>query len=114
MLDAMAARAAAMHRSNLEARCRLSLAHLLVRERQYDAALAALDRIAAEGGGLAPELRAEWHDCRRQAMAGRGDGKSAEAEGAFAQRLITDLQASLPEQYRSSFGSRVAIRSLMQ
>jgi hypothetical protein len=54
------------------------------------------------------------HYWRSRAMAGRGDRAGAESEAALGRTLALELQASLPERYRSSFAARAAIRPLLR
>ena len=115
MTQAGANQAAKMGQLDLEARCRLHQARILIRDRQYDEALSALDLLTSNKEGmLGPELRAEAHHWRRQALTGRGDRLGAEAEAAAARQLITALEASLPDQFRDSFASRRVIQSWVE
>ena len=115
MTQAGANQAAKMGQLDLEARCRLHQARILIRDRQYDEALSALNLLTSDKEGmLGPELRAEAHHWRRQALTGRGDRLGAEAEAAAARQLITALEASLPDQFRDSFASRRVIQSWVE
>ena len=115
MTKAGANQAAKMGQLDLEARCRLHQARILIRDRQYDEALSALDLLTSDKEGtLGPELRAEAHHWRRQAFVGRGDRLGAEAEAAAARQLIAALETSLPDQFRNSFASRRVIQSWVE
>ena len=100
-----------MRRVVLEARCQLFLARLDIDERRFEMAIARLDAIAPGTlRVLAPELRAQTHHWRSQALAGRGDRLASDAEAATAVRLIDQARRLLPEAYRDRVLLRPDIR----
>ncbi|MBI4266574.1 MAG: protein kinase [Acidobacteria bacterium] len=105
-----------IHHLSLEARSRVLLARVLVRQRQFDQALATLNETPPESGSqtLGPELRAQVHRWRGEALLGGGDRAAAAAELETARQLVAQLQASLPTEYRDGFASRRDIREIVQ
>lgn len=115
LVEASVEQAKKMGRLYLEVKCRVILARIQIGARRYDDAIAALKDIPTEGERtIGPELRAEVRYWRSQAMAGRGDRAGGEAEAAPGRQLVLELQASLPERYRSSFAARAAIQPLLR
>jgi hypothetical protein len=100
---------------SLEARCRVYLARIDIRERRFEDAIRALDGVARDGKRtLSPEVLAQVHYWRSQALLARGDRTGAEAEERTARKLLEQLRESLPEQYRDGFASRADIRLVIQ
>jgi serine/threonine protein kinase/tetratricopeptide (TPR) repeat protein len=100
---------------SLEARCRIYLARIQVGERRFQDALTTLNVLAAYGKSmLGSDVQAQVHYWRSRALEGRGDRAGAHSEQALARKLIQDMRASLPEQYRDGFGSRPDIRPLIE
>jgi tetratricopeptide (TPR) repeat protein len=111
LLDDSEAQARRMGRIVLATRCQLLLARLDIRERRYGAALGRLNGVAPDTlGGLAPELRAQIHHWRSQALAGFGDRQKSAEESAAATQLIDQLRRRLPEADRDRVLLRPDIR----
>jgi hypothetical protein len=66
----------------------------------------------ADGRSVDPELRAQVHYWRAEALRRRGDPAAARAEHAQARALIDRLRQTLPERYRATFTTRPDIRQL--
>jgi hypothetical protein len=98
---------------SLEARCRIYLARIDVGERRFDDALETLKTLVTGGKTPGPELQAEVHYWRSRALEGRGDRADAKAEQDIARKLIENIGASLPIQYKGSFRSRPDIQLLI-
>src|SRR5262249_1862422 len=104
-----------MGRLASEATCRLIEARIEIRSRQYANAVSALNVIPPEKDRtLGTELEARVHYWRSVALAAQPSLGSGESEAAAARALVKQLQASLPEAYRQSFGSRLEIRRLLE
>ena len=115
LVETSVEQASNMGRLYLEARCRLNLARIHISARRYDDAIAALKDIPLEGERrIGPELEAQVHYWRSRALAERRDRAAAESEAVLGRKLVLELQASLPERYRSSFASRAGIRQLFE
>ena len=55
---------------------------------------------------LGPELQAQVHYWRSQALKGTGDVAGSKRDEEAAQRFLRDLTTSLPERYRAGFAAR--------
>jgi tetratricopeptide (TPR) repeat protein len=100
---------------SLQVRCHLYLARADVHERRFEEAWNTLNDTSQQGEqGLGPELQAQTRYWRSRVMTARGDDSGARAEELQARKLIQDVRASLPEQYREGFGSRADIRLITQ
>jgi len=104
-----------MARFALEARCRLFLAQIDLAQRRFDQALGALDGIPPDSAAqtIGPELRAQVHYWRSQALAGRGDRAGAQTELGMARQIVEKLRASLSEEERAGFSARPDIRRII-
>jgi hypothetical protein len=99
---------------SLEARCRVYLARIDVGERRLEEALETLRVITPDGErALGPELQAQVHYWRSRALMARGDRAGAQSEETVARKLVADLRASLPAQYRGGFESRADIHLII-
>jgi tetratricopeptide (TPR) repeat protein len=114
-LEARVQQARAIGHVALYFRCLVDLARIEMKEGRYAQVLATLtEPAAAKDVTIGPELEAEMHHLRSQALAARGDRKGAELEAAQAGQLIDGIRASLAEPNRSGFSSRADIRSLFE
>ena len=97
---------------SLETRCVLFLARIYASLRRFDDSFNTLSEIGADTTeqAIGPELQAQIHYWRSQALAARRDLAGAQSEKNLAQTLIDTLQRSLPEQYHLAFASRQDIR----
>jgi predicted negative regulator of RcsB-dependent stress response len=100
--------------ASLEARCHISLARIDVGERKFQDALTTLKAPALDGKTLGPELQAQLHYWRSRALDGHGDRAGVQSEENIARKLIQEIEASLPSQYRDTFSSRPDIRPLIE
>jgi tetratricopeptide (TPR) repeat protein len=113
ILSANVDRAARAGQRLVEARCRLELAALQVRQARYAAALQTLDKVSADPQiNLGVELEALAHYWRSRALAGTGDRQGGDTEKSAVAVIVERVQNSLPEQYRPSFARRAGIRQL--
>ena len=103
-----------MGRVDSEALCRVHLARVELANERSDAALAALADMADAGDKIGPELRAEIHYWRAQAMGRRGGAVEARGERSRARELMKALQDSLPNPYRAGFAIRVDVRPVLE
>jgi hypothetical protein len=88
-----------MRRAGLEARCRIFLARLEVLTGRFDGALDALKPLSADREpALGPELRAQLHYWRSQALLGRLDRAASSAEALNARQLLDGLNDLLPNE----------------
>ena len=103
-----------MHRLDLEALCRLFLGRMELGAGRSDEALDVLTGIAGDRETtLAPELRAQLHHWRSQALATRGDPRAA-AEAAAARQALDEIRALIPEPYLAGVLARPDIRLIGQ
>ena len=103
-----------MGRYTVEARSRVFLARIDVAQRRFNEALALLKDIPPDGDrALGPELQAQVHYWRGQALAGRGDRAAADAQNASARQLLEQLRTSLPEAARAAFTARRTIAPIL-
>ena len=105
-----------MGRLALEARCRLNLARIYLKQRHYSEALATLAEIPLEESEptIGRELRAQVRYWRSLALAGRGDQAAADKEAALARTIAQQVQKSLPAPFHDSFVSRLDIRPIFE
>jgi tetratricopeptide (TPR) repeat protein len=103
-----------MGRFALESRCRMYAARIEIVRQRFDEAIRILNEIPSddESRTIGRELRAEVHHWRAQALAGRGDSAGARSERAGVQKLLADIEQTLPERYRPMFAARPGIRLL--
>ncbi len=101
-----------LRRTSLEARCRVLLARIAVRAGNVDAALAAL--AAVPDDGVSPEVRVQAHYWRGQVLMARGDAAAALTEHDTARRIVRELLAAVPEQYRAQFSARPDMMAVLQ
>jgi tetratricopeptide (TPR) repeat protein/predicted Ser/Thr protein kinase len=106
-LESSLVQAGRMGRYGLEVRCRVYLAQLDVSQRQFAAAADRLRNIPADGErALGPELQAQVHYWRSQALKGIGEVAGSKRDEEAARRFLRDLTTSLPEKYRPGFAAR--------
>ena len=104
-----------MGRLSVEVECRVDAARIDVHLRQYAGATALLNEISlGDDRTIGPELEAQVHYWRSRALGGRGDRSGADREATQARKLIENLRASLPLEYRDRFAARPDIRTTMQ
>jgi tetratricopeptide (TPR) repeat protein len=96
----------------LAAAITLLLARTQILDAQPVAAQQSLDAVAAAAAESNRELAAQIHYWRGQALGTRGDADAAGEEHARARAALTALAASLPEQYRTGFLTRVDLRDI--
>jgi tetratricopeptide (TPR) repeat protein len=116
-LGAVPATLASVHKVHVQVECALDEARMEFQAQQYAEVLDTLrqiDRQHAQGATIGPELEAQAHYWRGAALARRGETAAADSERASARKLILQIQAALPEQYRNSFISRSSIRPLIE
>jgi serine/threonine protein kinase/tetratricopeptide (TPR) repeat protein len=96
----------------LEARCRLFLASIEIGRGRLKEANELLNSIPEDNAErtLSPELRAEVHASRGRLQAARGDVDASTWSLDAARTTIRRLAERLPENYRSSFAAREAIK----
>jgi len=105
-------RAVLIQHAALEARCRIILARILQRDKDYAGMLRALDETAnGRASASGPELVALMHHWRAEANAGMGQKETSADERAQARKLLDGLRGSLPEAYRDGFAGRSDIRA---
>jgi tetratricopeptide (TPR) repeat protein len=104
-----------MERFALEGHCRLLLARIDIARRQFDAALRTLDRIPAddEVRTVGPELRAQVHYWRSQALFGRSATAEAEIELRLARTILERVRGALPEDRRAGFSARRDVQRII-
>ncbi len=100
-----------MGRVALEARCRVLLARIELAANRPKDAIQTLASIAPEGDlTLGPELRAQIHHWRGEALARAGDRTAAGVEAGNARRLADELGKLVPLSNRKALMSRPDIR----
>jgi len=101
-----------MGRFALENQCRLYLARIALLDRRVEDTLRVLSEIPADDGerALGPEIQAQVHYWRSQALALRGDRAGARSEADMARMLVESIRTSLTEDFRRGFASRPDIR----
>jgi tetratricopeptide (TPR) repeat protein len=105
------AQAMKMRRINLEARCRVLLARIAVEGTRPADALRVIDDMPADRRArLNPELRAQLHYWRSQALAAANDRTAAAREAAAARQAADEALALLGEPYRTTVRSRTDFR----
>ena len=110
-IESSMAQAARMRQVGLDAQCRIFLGRAFLRERRYDDALRTLNGIKAGGPeSVGPELLAQALYWRGQGLAAKRDTTAAADADRQARKLLDDLRATLPEQYRDGFAKRLTIR----
>ena len=93
---------------------RVGVARIGVAQRRFKDALTTLGDVSVDDERrVGAELVAHLRYWRAQALNGLGDAVQAPAQEAAARKLVQDLQASLPEQYRPPFAARRDIRPLI-
>ena len=98
----------------LEAKCRLILARIQVAARNFDDAFEILNSIPADAAkSIGSELDGQVHYWRSVALAGLGDAATANVEQQTARKLLSDVQARLPEPARAGFAVRPDIRRVL-
>jgi hypothetical protein len=99
-----------MSRSLLEARCRILLARVLLRERRTKDVLAVVAPVPADQAGF--EMRAELHHLRAEAYRLAGESSAADREAMLAADAWRQLRRSVrnPDDFarRDSLTSLVA------
>ena len=103
-----------MGRLALEARCRVYLARIDVAERKYDDALKMLSPVPTDEQSrtIGPELQAQVLYWRSRALAALADSRTG-ADADRARRIVSDLQAKIPEPSRARFAARPDIRMII-
>jgi ATP/maltotriose-dependent transcriptional regulator MalT len=92
----------------LEARCRVLFARIELKRGRADAALAMLREVRDDADrAIGPELQAQVHSWRAQALDRRGDSAGAMSERRASRALLEQLRAGIPEQYRRMFEARL-------
>jgi tetratricopeptide (TPR) repeat protein len=105
------AQAQRMERFALEVRCRVWLARLEVSRGFLDAARQLLDAVPRDRmNALGPELQAHVHYWQAQARGTRAEEAATELEAAG--RLLKQLRAGIPTEYRDMFAARREIRAM--
>ena len=100
-----------MRRVVLEARCRMLLARIELAAGRAKEAVQGLAGILPEADAtLGPELRAQIHYWRGQALARAGDRAAAATEAATARTLVAQLEQLIPQSHRKALMSRPDIR----
>jgi tetratricopeptide (TPR) repeat protein len=114
-IETSMAQAQTMERIGVEARCRIFLARLAIRQRQFPDALRTLDGVVQDDGErtIGAELRAQAQYWRGQALAGRGDAAGGRAAVEAARRLIDEMRATLTETERAGLAARPDIRPII-
>jgi tetratricopeptide (TPR) repeat protein len=114
-LEASRAQAQAMERIGVEARCRLLLARIAIRQQRFAEALRTLDAIPPDDGTrtIGAELRAQVHYWRGLARARSGDAPGGRTEIETARKLVDGVRGSLTETDRADFVARPDIRPLV-
>ena len=106
LMDSLA-QARKMGQIALEARCRILFARVELKRGRADAALAMLAEIHDDAEqAIGPELQAQVHYWRAQAMERRGDSPGAMSERRTTRALLDRLRAAVPERYRRTFEAR--------
>ena len=111
LVTASLAQALQMQRVNLEARCRVLSARISLEASRPGDALRVIDDMPLDRRGrLNPELRAQLHHWRSQALAAAGDGPAAARESTAARQAADEALALLGEPYRTTVRSRTDFR----
>jgi hypothetical protein len=106
--------ARAMHRVVLEARARVFLARLHCSDRRFDTAVQVLAAIPDDAEqGIGRELQAQAQYWRSVAFAGLGNVEAAQSQAGDARRLVSAIQALLPEPDRARYAARPDIRRIL-
>ena len=115
VIEASLAQAQAMERFALEARCRILLARIAIRQRQFAEAVRALDAVPPDDNmrTIGAELRAQVHYWRGQALAASAGEAAGRADLDVARKLLGDMRGSLTEMDRSGFTARPDIRPIL-
>ena len=93
-----------MNRLALEIRCRVLFARINVQHGRREAALAVLRDVRDDAKRtVGPELQAQVHYWRAQALQGLGDQAGATREDNTARALANQLRTAVPERYRGTF-----------
>jgi tetratricopeptide (TPR) repeat protein len=91
----------------LEARCRVLFARIELKTGRADAALAVLREVRDDAErAIGPELQAQVHYWRAQALERRGDSAGATGERRATRELLEKVRAAIPERYRRTFQTR--------
>ena len=102
-----------MGRFTLQAKCRLILARVYVDTRRFEDAIELIRDVASDSDRkLGPEVLAQAHYLRSQAMTGSGDSEGSRMERELVAKLLAELRASLADGNRPQFDARFSIRSL--
>jgi tetratricopeptide (TPR) repeat protein len=111
-LESSLAQAQAIGSVVLEARVRILTARKLVESGDGPGAVKVLSSLPRDEA-IGPELNAQAHFWRGQALTRGGDGAAGQREVALARDLIEKFRMSLPEPDRKPFASRVEIRRIL-
>ena len=91
----------------LEARCRVLFARIELKSGRADAALATLREVHEDAErSIGPELQAQVHYWRAQALERRGDSAGGMSERRAMRELLDKVRATIPERYRRTFQAR--------
>jgi tetratricopeptide (TPR) repeat protein len=112
LAESSLAHAQRLRRTTLEARCRVILARIALRGGNHAAALSTLAGIREEG--ISPEVLAQAHYWRSQALLLGGDAAAARAEQDASRQVARTLLAAVPEQYRAQFSARPDMMAMLQ
>jgi hypothetical protein len=113
-IDAGIVQSGRVGRLSVETRCRVSLARLLLMQKNSAQALNVLGEIGDDAGGasLGREQRAEVEYWRAEAAAAARTGGDA-AYRRRARELLDDIQASWSAQERARYGARADIQPII-
>jgi tetratricopeptide (TPR) repeat protein len=109
-------RATVTGRLGLAARCRVFLARIALRQEQADEAIRLLNAVPAdqEDQTIGPELRAQVHYWKAQAMMAQARTADAEQELTAARRALAPVRTRLPPDAVQQFDSRADIRRVLR
>jgi hypothetical protein len=113
-VQASLAQATAMERFPIEARCRILLARIALRQKNYAEALRSLDAIAPDDGvrSIGAELRAQVLFWRAEALAG-GKPNTQGADREAARKLLEGVRGALTETDKRTFTARPDINPII-
>jgi tetratricopeptide (TPR) repeat protein len=103
-------------RLGLAARCRVFLARIALGQEQADAASRILNEVPADDDQqtVGPELRAQVHYWKAQALMARGNSGDAALEITAARKALEPVRQRLPPDVAQRFDGRVDIRRILE
>jgi serine/threonine protein kinase/tetratricopeptide (TPR) repeat protein len=114
-IDACIRESEEKRRISLQARCRVYQARALVRQRASAMALDVLSHIPGTSGfDPGPEVMAQIHHWRAEALAQMGKSREAASERVRASSLIATVRQSLPSPDQQTFLLRRDLRTYLQ